>query len=62
MATITPEITPQETTKKTISLKEFLDSFFDGSEEKLAEFLRRGGAVAPIGEIEHEAGLDAALL
>ena len=45
-----------------LALKEFLDSFFDGSEEKLAEFLKRSSIVEPIGEIEHEAGLDAALL
>ena len=45
-----------------LALKEFVDAFFDGSEEKLAEFLRRGGSIEPTREIESDAGMDAALL
>ena len=46
-----------------LALKEFVDGFFDGSEEKLAEFLRRGGSIEPAAEIEPESdGMDAALL
>ena len=45
-----------------LALKEFVDAFFDGSEEKLAEFLRRGGSIEPHREIQSEAGMDAALL
>ena len=45
-----------------LALKEFVDCFFDGSEERLAEFLRRGRYPEPMVEIEPEAGMDAALL
>jgi BlaI family penicillinase repressor len=45
-----------------LALKEFVDTFFAGSQEKLAEFLRRGPAAEPIVEIEPETGMDAALL
>ena len=45
-----------------LALKEFVDSFFDGSEEKLAGFLRRGGSTEPHPEIQADAGMDAALL
>jgi predicted transcriptional regulator len=46
-----------------LALKEFVDSFFDGSEQKLAEFLRRPSQAEPIAEIEPENdGMDAALL
>src|SRR5438477_6420254 len=41
-----------------LALKEFVDCFFDGSEEKLAEFLRRGRMAEPIAEIEPAAGMD----
>ena len=49
-----------------LAVKEFVDSFFEGSEEKLSEFLRQpsrgsNGAVQPA-EIEPEAGIDTALL
>ena len=45
-----------------LALKEFVDGFFDGSEEKLAAFLRRGTPAEPHREIETDAGMDAALL
>ena len=45
-----------------LALKEFVDGFFDGSPEKLAEFLRRGGAVEHLPEISLGNGMDAALL
>jgi predicted transcriptional regulator len=46
-----------------LALKEFVDGFFDGSEEKLADFLRRGGSIEPAAGIEPESdGMDAALL
>src|ERR1700704_1398912 len=37
-----------------LALKEFVDCFFDGSEQRLAEFLRRPGA----GELAAAAGLE----
>jgi len=43
-----------------LALKEFVDGFFDGSPEKLAEFLRRGGE--HLAEISFDHGMDAALL
>ncbi len=45
-----------------LALKEFVDCYFDGSEGKLAEFLRRPAEVEPVSEIEAEAAMDAALL
>jgi len=46
-----------------LALKEFVDGFFDGSEQKLAEFLRSGGPLERVPEIEPESdGMDAALL
>jgi len=45
-----------------LALKEFVDWYFDGSAEKLAEFLRRPAPVEPVREIEPEAGMDATLL
>jgi len=44
-----------------LALREFVDCFFDGSEDKLAEFLRRGGSVEHLPQ-ESDAGMDAALL
>jgi len=45
-----------------LALKEFVDCFFDGSEDKLAEFLRRGGSIEHLPDDEPDAGMDAALL
>jgi predicted transcriptional regulator len=45
-----------------LALKEFVDCFFEGSEERLGDFLRRGGLAEPVAEIEPETGMDAALL
>ena len=45
-----------------LALKEFVDCFFEGSEQRLAEFLRRSGAGEPEPELEANAGMDAALL
>jgi BlaI family transcriptional regulator, penicillinase repressor len=47
-----------------LALKEFVDCFFDGSEQRLTEFLRRPGAGEPstAAGLEVEAGMDAALL
>jgi BlaI family transcriptional regulator, penicillinase repressor len=47
-----------------LALREFVDCFFDGSEQRLAEFLRRPGAgeLAAAAGLEVEAGMDAALL
>ena len=46
-----------------LALREFLDGFFDGSPQKLAEFLRRGGAAEEhLPEISLDHGMDAALL
>ena len=44
-----------------LALKEFVDCFFDGSEEKLADFLRRGSSIEHLPS-ESDAGMDAALL
>ena len=54
---------PQETMRR-LALKEFVDGFFDGSQAKLAEFLRRSGATPAesVAEVEPESGMDAALL
>jgi predicted transcriptional regulator len=48
-------------TMRRLALKEFVASFFEGSEQQLADFMRRPG---PVGspEIVSQAGLDAALL
>ena len=43
-----------------LALKEFVECFFDGSEQRLTEFLRRPGAGEA--EVEVDAGMDAALL
>ena len=45
-----------------LALKEFVDCFFDGSEQRLTEFLRRSGADEPATELAVDAGMDAALL
>jgi len=45
-----------------LALKEFVGCYFDGSAEKLAEFLRRPAPVEPVPEIEPEASMDATLL
>jgi BlaI family penicillinase repressor len=45
-----------------LALKEFVDGFFDGSPEKLAEFLRRGEAVEHLPDVSFDHGMDAALL
>ena len=45
-----------------LALKEFVDWYFDGSAEKLAEFLQRTAPVEPVREIEPETGMDATLL
>ncbi len=45
-----------------LALKEFVDWYFDGSAEKLAEFLRRPAPVEPVREIEPETAMDATLL
>lgn len=45
-----------------LALKEFVDCFFDGSEEKLADFLRRGRSLEPLPQIEPDTGMDTALL
>jgi predicted transcriptional regulator len=47
-----------------LALKEFVDCFFESSEQNLAEFLRRSGPAeqAPEIEIDMGGGLDAALL
>jgi len=44
-----------------LALKEFVDCFFDGSEEKLADFLRRGSSIEQLPS-ESDAGMDTALL
>src|SRR5688572_9790129 len=43
-----------------LALKEFVDCFFDGSEEKLAAFLRRGRSLEPLPQVEPESGMDTA--
>jgi BlaI family transcriptional regulator, penicillinase repressor len=45
-----------------LALREFVDCFFDGSEDKLAEFLRRGGSIEHLPDHEPDTGMDAALL
>ena len=45
-----------------LALKEFVGCYFDGSERKLAEFLRGFGAEEPVPEMDVEVGMDAALL
>jgi predicted transcriptional regulator len=45
-----------------LALKEFVECFFDGSEQRLAEFLRRPGAGELALEAGVSAGMDAALL
>ena len=45
-----------------LALKQFIDCYFEGSERKLAEFLRGFGAEEPAPEMEVDAGMDAALL
>jgi predicted transcriptional regulator len=45
-----------------LALKEFVECFFDGSQEKLAEFLRHGGPEEAQTESEFRAGMDAVLL
>ena len=45
-----------------LALKEFLDCYFDGSEQKLAAFLRGFVAEEPPPEVDLNSRLDAALL
>jgi predicted transcriptional regulator len=45
-----------------MALKEFVECFFDGSQEKLAEFLRHDGSEETPAESEFRAGMDAVLL
>jgi BlaI family transcriptional regulator, penicillinase repressor len=46
-----------------LALEEFVDCYFDGSEQRLAEFLRRHETFSPAPEIEPEGGvIDTALL
>ena len=45
-----------------LALKEFVECFFDGSEQRLAEFLRRPVTAEPAPELEVDTGMDAALL
>jgi predicted transcriptional regulator len=45
-----------------LALKEFVDCFFDGSQEKLAEFLRHGGSEESPAETDFRTGMDAVLL
>lgn len=45
-----------------LALKEFVDSFFDGSEQKLTEFLRNRGHDQPERPSELQTGIDAVLL
>src|SRR5262245_24045392 len=47
---------------RSLALKEFIDCFFEGSPEKLSQFLRRPEPVEPATQVEPETGLDAALL
>jgi BlaI family transcriptional regulator, penicillinase repressor len=49
-------------TMRRLALKEFVDCYFDGFQEKLTEFLRRPAPLEPDHEIEPETGMDAALL
>jgi len=49
-------------TMRRLALKEFVDCYFDGSQEKLAAFLRRPAPLEPVLNIEAETGMDAALL
>ena len=45
-----------------LALKEFVDSFFEGSRQKLADFLLRPAPLEQVLDIEPETGMDAALL
>ncbi len=46
-----------------LALKEFVECFFDGSEQKLADFLRKGAPEeSPPAPAELEGGIDAVLL
>jgi predicted transcriptional regulator len=45
-----------------LALKEFVDCYFDGSEQRLAEFLRRQETFSPAPEMEPDGGIDTALL
>src|SRR5262245_11392531 len=47
---------------RSLALKEFVDCFFEGSEQKLSEFLRRPEPAEPVTELEPQTGMDAALL
>jgi predicted transcriptional regulator len=52
-------------TMRRLALREFVDSFFDGSEQQLADFLRKPAPEEPltgIDAIDPQAGLDASLL
>jgi predicted transcriptional regulator len=49
-------------TMRRLALKEFVASFFEGSEEELADFMRRSEGRQPPPETDSQAGLDAALL
>ncbi len=45
-----------------LALKEFVDGFFDGSPEQLAEFLRRGEAAEHLPAVAIDQRIDAVLL
>ena len=45
-----------------LALKEFVGCFFDGSQQKLTEFLRNGASEEAQAESEFRAGMDAVLL
>jgi BlaI family penicillinase repressor len=49
-------------TMRRMALKEFVASFFEGSEEQLADFMRRPEPDHSMPEPDRQAGLDAALL
>jgi BlaI family penicillinase repressor len=49
-------------TMRRMALKEFVASFFEGSEEQLADFMRRPERDHSMPEPDRQAGLDAALL
>jgi predicted transcriptional regulator len=49
-------------TMRRLALKEFVASFFEGSEQQLAEFMRRPEPSESLADGDSQAGLDAALL
>jgi predicted transcriptional regulator len=49
-------------TMRRLALREFVASFFEGSEEQLANFMRRPETRQPPPDVDSQAGLDTALL